>query len=141
MITCSGETPEADGHGAGRARAALRTDTDAGRQGASSRVNTDSGHRAHTHTKCLVYTWLSRLRISQQIETKGGKKRKVKKTSPIKSEIRPCFVFCWFRGLIRLGFGKIARCSGGYVLEVVQTRNVKMIVSFGCTGDEAEVVN
>lgn len=43
-----------------------------------------------------------------------------------------CFVFCWFRGLIRLGFGKIARCGGGsgggYVLEVVQTRNVKMIV-------------
>lgn len=56
------------------------------------------------------------------------------------------FVFCWFRGLIRLGLGKIARCSGGgggggYALEVVQTRNVKMIVSFGCTGDEAEVVN
>lgn len=51
---------------------------------------------------------------------------------------------CWFCGLIRLGFGKIARCSSsssGYVLEVVQTRNVKMIVSFGCTGDEAEVVN
>lgn len=55
--------------------------------------------------------------------------------------------FCWFRGLIRLGLGKIARCSGGgggsggYALEVVQTHNVKMIVSFGCTGDEAEVVN